>query len=267
MDRVASLTLRLSVPADRELTPAYALGPSLQGFLMETIDPEVAGSLHGLDFNPYSQRCFLSEGTLVWRITTFSSHIEKAVITPLLNLDSDSISLRYGGGLELLIIDRTLEATDPSAWTRAFYQEAPPQRSIVEFLTPTAFRSGGKYVFQCDLRLLFQNLAMRYSTLEEGDKEVDEDLIGELAAHTDIASYSLRSQYYPLKGSKIPAFMGKVTLRHGGPQTLRAFTSLLLAFGNWSGVGIKTSMGMGAIAVTHSPAKLHTTTNDGRGLE
>lgn len=41
--------------------------------------------------------------------------------------------------------------------------------------------------------------------------------------------------------------MGKITIKIRGTQTMTNFANMLFKFGNYSGVGIKTSIGMGAI--------------------
>ena len=101
-----------------------------------------------------------------------------------------------------------------------------------------------------DVRLIFQNLLMHYNQAYAGDNEIDEDTVSYIAEHTRITSYNLRSRYFPrtMGGSdKIPAFAGSLTLHVSGPQSLRGLVSMLLTFGEASGVGIKTSMGMGGM--------------------
>ena len=50
-----------------------------------------------------------------------------------------------------------------------------------------------------------------------------------------------------MEGIRIPAFLGTVTLKIDGPQQMVNLIHLLLRFGEFSGVGIKCAMGMGAI--------------------
>jgi CRISPR-associated endoribonuclease Cas6 len=109
-------------------------------------------------------------------------------------------------------------------------------------------------VFHPDLRLLFQSLMMRYGAAVENDKEPDENMLQELVRHVRITSYRLHSQYYPIENVKIPAFMGSITLKIDGANSLASYILMLLRFGEFSGVGIKTSMGMGAIALSQKEA-------------
>jgi CRISPR-associated endoribonuclease Cas6 len=223
---------------------------------MESIDPAVAESLHGFNTNPYRQYCVESDsgsGAVDWVITTFDDQTRRGLIEPMLGSAVDQVTLKSFDHAVYPILERTLTLRPLAEVAKTFYAD-PPARSTIEFLTPTAFRSAGKYVFHPDVRLLFQSLSTRYSALTEGDREPDEDLLTELASHTEIAAYNLRSYFFPLEASKIPAFTGSITLRHSGPATLRAYANLLLDVANHVGVGIKTAMGMGAVRVTHPPA-------------
>lgn len=47
---------------------------------------------------------------------------------------------------------------------------------------------------------------------------------------------------------KIPAFIGEVIINVRGPQQLSNLANMLIEFGTYSGVGIKTGMGMGGIS-------------------
>ena len=48
-------------------------------------------------------------------------------------------------------------------------------------------------------------------------------------------------------GVRIPAFIGKITMRVDGTETMRRFVRLLLEYSEYSGIGIKCSLGMGAV--------------------
>ena len=92
---------------------------------------------------------------------------------------------------------------------------------------------------------------MRYEQVYSGSKEIDFETIDYLEAHTRITSYGLKSRYFTNVGSstgKIPAFVGGMSLFFSGSSTVAGLANMLLAFGTYSGVGIKTAMGMGAMS-------------------
>lgn len=49
-----------------------------------------------------------------------------------------------------------------------------------------------------------------------------------------------------MEGIRVPAFLGSLTLRLTGTQTMANFANMLFEFGTYSGIGIKTGLGMGA---------------------
>lgn len=52
-----------------------------------------------------------------------------------------------------------------------------------------------------------------------------------------------------MEGIKIPSFIGEIGIRINGTDTMARYVKLLARFGEYSGVGIKTAMGMGAFRI------------------
>lgn len=59
--------------------------------------------------------------------------------------------------------------------------------------------------------------------------------------------YDLKSTTFSLEGVKIPSFIGKITIKITGTQTMANFAHMLFEFGEYAGVGIKTALGMGYV--------------------
>lgn len=99
---------------------------------------------------------------------------------------------------------------------------------------------------------------MHYNQIYAGSNEIDNETINYIAAHTKVTSYNLRSRYFSRTANssdKIPGFYGSLKIYVSGPQSLRGLVSLLLNFGEASGIGIKTSMGMGGMQLLHEKAR------------
>ena len=77
----------------------------------------------------------------------------------------------------------------------------------------------------------------------------DEETLNQLVEYSYISFHRLRSVSFPLQGKTIPGFVGQLTIRFKGPETLARYARMLFEFGEYSGVGIKTGMGMGAIKI------------------
>ena len=122
------------------------------------------------------------------------------------------------------------------------------QKVRVQFITPTAFKSRGLYAIMPTMKLILQNLLMHYGQVYDNNKEGYEETIDYAEQCTRILAYNLHSNYFGniSGGSKrIPAFVGTMTIGLRGPEMATGLVRMLLRFGEYAGVGIKTSMGMG----------------------
>jgi CRISPR-associated endoribonuclease Cas6 len=253
-ERLVSLTIRLGVsPGDFKMR-LCEMAPYFQGVLMESLESSYATTLHESSFNPYSIRLSEADECVEWTICTLTAEAERNIIDHFLSGTFNTITLKSQGNRSLPIISKTITYLEHQQLVRLFYSKPTGNRILIRFLTPTAFRQNNQYVFHPDLRLLLQNLMMRYGAIIENDKEPDEAMMQELLKHTRISSYHLHSQYYPIEKVRIPAFLGSLTLTVSGADSLLSYILTLLRFGEFSGVGIKTAMGMGAISLSQKEA-------------
>lgn len=254
MQHITTITLELaSSQVDATASSqVFSMGPFMQGVLMEHIDASYAGCLHQLAFNPYSQYCTPNgKGGLIWRISALTDEAAEQIIEPL---SRESVFNIKAVGESFTVEKTTIEKVDIKSFI-GLINQAGSSKIRVRFVTPTAFKSQGVYVIMPTSRLIFQNLFMHYNQVYEGDKEVDEETVDYLGQHARIVSYNLRSQYFAhamKNGGKVPAFVGAMTVSLSGPQPATGLARMLLKFGEYAGVGIKTSMGMGAMRCLQS---------------
>ena len=128
-----------------------------------------------------------------------------------------------------------------------FYHEEHGRYLQIQFVSPTAFKQRGNYVFFPDLHCLFQSLMNKYDAAAGDHIMLDEETLEQLCANAQIVRYDLKSVSFSLEGVRIPSFIGKITIRMNGTKTMAGFANMLIEFGTFSGVGIKTSLGMGYI--------------------
>ena len=89
----------------------------------------------------------------------------------------------------------------------------------------------------------------KYDASNCDEQIYDEETLKQLMDNTALSRYELRSSIFNMEGIRIPAFTGRITLKVTGPQTMSDFANMLFCFGSYSGIGIKTSLGMGAINI------------------
>lgn len=249
MEQIAKLSLALSPISDVKYNPSQvaALGPMLQGFLMERVGGDYAATLHAMVFNPYSQYCTMEDnGDILWTVSALNSEAVSRIIEPLSSIEAVALKAAgqsfdvKGKKMKSMGIDRLLDALKSEG-------EA---KHRIKFASPTAFKSRGEYVILPNSRLIFQNLLMHYGQVYAGSNEVEEETLAYIADHSKVTAYNLRSRYFAhsrKEKTKIPAFAGELTLCISGSQPMQGLASMLLRFGEYAGVGIKTSMGMGGM--------------------
>lgn len=121
------------------------------------------------------------------------------------------------------------------------------KRAELKFISKTAFKQSGRYVIFPNETLLIQSLISKWNSLFPEFYLSDEDMIFELNNGIRITDYKLRTGRYPLKNIKIPCFYGNVILENKLPIVLQELWGALLLFSQYSGIGIKTTLGMGAV--------------------
>ena len=120
----------------------------------------------------------------------------------------------------------------------------------IEFITPTSFKSSGEYKFIPDEKWIISSI---YNKLKTFSKiELDEDIILSLIKNIRIVDYNLKSRRFNLEGVRIPSFMGniKISTRKCSYKE-REYANLLLSLAPYYGIGIKTSIGMGAVRIRY----------------
>ena len=215
------------------------------GALMETLDESFAAYVHESMMHPYAQHLERRGDEWYWVINTLSKNSDAVIRQGLKDKESIYLSRRDLN----VIIQKSEDVTlTDEELKNIFYNEDHDGYFQLRFLTPTAFKRRGEYLFIPDLFCSYQSLMNRYDSVgNEGFH--DEDALQELAQRSRIIRYDLRSTVFSMEGVRIPSFLGKVTIKLDGTMTMKRFAHMLFRFGEFSGVGIKTSLGMGAITL------------------
>ena len=223
---------------------SYQQSSNLQGVLMEQIDTDYAQELHQYSLNPYSQYVVKEKDKIVWYICTVNEEAYENIILPLEEMKQITIRRKE---ITTNVVGRSIEILEESELMKQFYEESCDRYLNLQFCTPTAFRRDGKYVNYPDLRLVYGSLMRKYSAASEELDMYDEETLEELVRNSEIIRYRLQTMPFPLEKVQINGFVGNVCIKIKGTETLANYIRLLCRFGEYSGVGIKTSMGMGAM--------------------
>lgn len=218
------------------------------GFLMEQIDYEYGKILHQNGWKPYTSSIVQKENSLVWEITTLNLQAKMEIIDRILSKNLNTIYLSHKK-LNLNIISKEQKEISYDSLLKKYYDTKGARYLIIHFQTPTAFKSAGKYVFLPDIRFIYQSVMNKYDTVSEEYYIFNEELLEEMVSCTQLLDYHLKSQRFHLEGVTIPSFTGKMKIKIHGSQKLVNLINFLMQFGTYSGIGIKTAIGMGKISV------------------
>ena len=131
------------------------------------------------------------------------------------------------------------------------YENAPEERTVVmDFLTPTSFKKGTADYPLPDPTLVFKSLTRKWSAFS--DLKIDVDLRDVFERDIKVAGAWIRTRKVGLsKLGKFLGFTGRVVfyVESGDPQVLR-WVNTLARFGEFAGVGRKTTMGFGRVKVS-----------------
>jgi CRISPR-associated endoribonuclease Cas6 len=219
----------------------------LYGSLCERLPPDLADVLHEQAITPFSAYSHLNGKTLEWTVSSFGE-LGAEVLDCAKNLKSIELS-------KLNTVLNVMDVTESSAlsetdFCRKYLVEAAPKKEFtLRFVSPCAFRSGNEYVNLPSKSLILKSIAQRWDSSADEFTLGDDDALDAIIAHCRVTRYRLESAIYPIKGVNIPSFTGELTLTVRGPEPLMRITNLLLASAEFSGVGIKTALGMGGVQI------------------
>lgn len=238
--------LKLELKANTEEKIGYLQSSLFQGVLMESINKNYAETVHQTGLHPYSMSVSNRDG-LVWTIRTINDDAYYNIIEPLLTPQFKSFELKKVITVE--VTNKSITTISYEDLMKSFNSDSTDKYIKVSFESPTAFKSNDVYVFMPDVRLVFGSLMRKYSAASSDTEMTDEETLQYIIDHTVIQDYKIKSTRFHIEGTKIPAFVGDVTFRFRGTDTMARYARLLLEFGEYSGVGIKCGMGMGSIRI------------------
>lgn len=226
------------------------LGSILHGVLMEYLPTEMAEFLHkNSSYSPLKQRIYHSNDKLIWEIVSFNEQLSHYLMT-IFN-ENNSFKLRqYQNDLKVI----TFKVTNIDVRNlieRYLSIEKPDHFIKLKIITPMSYKSNNTYAIFPDIYNFFRSIMLQFDNFFSEYQMYDKDTLGFLKNNVRIVDYRLKSTRYNVEKFKIPSFIGEVTLKIDGGEPFLKLIHFLVAFGELSGSGIKTSMGMGKFQIIH----------------
>lgn len=216
----------------------------LHGVLVQLLSSDSQSIIHGLHgYSPLKQRLMLLEGKAEWEIVVFNEDLGSEVVTILLS--QPCIYLEYHK-CEVKFLEKKVKLLNVSELISTTLNSNDTHRNFcLKLLTPTSFKSEDRYDIIPDVARIFRSIMLMFDDFDKTHNLFDVETLKFVKQNVHIVDYRIRSTRFHLEGVKIPAFVGEIHLRVNGPPQLVRFVKLLIIYGTFSGIGIKTSLGMG----------------------
>lgn len=236
---------QMTMVPDCPCSPRPEWGYQLYAALLEDAPEGFGAEVHQDAVTPLSQFLTVERDHVVWTVSLLGERSEQT-LSPLL-LRQDSVFLKKDQVRLHVAACRTERIRDVDTLFSLSAQQTGSH--MLRFQTPTAFKSKGQYLNMPTTRLIVQSLIKKWNGCFPECPIEDEDGQGmeAIAAGLRCRRFQLRDQMYYLKGSSIPGFVGELTLENHLSGFHRELADALLLFSGYSGIGIKTALGMGGV--------------------
>lgn len=235
------LNFKLNLPSALH---THNIGSSLHGVLMELLPTELVEQLHTLSYNPLRQRLRFEKDMVIWEIVG----LHQLVVAPLSELATLK-EIKLKGANQTLSLDLlTKEVIDLTQFVNDVMTRDAHQRVFtLQFTSPTTFKSQGHYDIFPDIRKLFRSLMMTFDFFSETHKVYDYEVLDYIEKNVHMTDYKLMTKKFYLEKIQIKGFQGQLTLKISGADQFAKLVYLMLLYATFSGIGAKTSLGMGGV--------------------
>lgn len=226
--------------------PLYSdSGYRLYAYLLEKLPQEDALRLHEEGSRTISQflRYDKANDLYIWTVNILSITIAE-ILSPLLDSLVD-VSIE---NQKFSVLDKTIRKITAELLLHKAREMTGNKRTF-SFLTTTSFKQNGRYVIFPQERLILQSLILRWNEVFPMYMLEDEDAFNAILSGIHIVDYQLRTTRFCLKGVRIPGFTGSCVMEARLAFPLMELWNALILFADYSGIGIKTALGMGGLQI------------------
>lgn len=224
----------------------YNWGYALYGMLVQRAEPAYIAVLHQRNETPISQYLEVLPGATeaIWHVNLLG---EEAIQYFGAVLKRNQTFPAEHHHTELRILEQKWgEPVSEQQFCQTYLTASSASRQHkLELITPVGFKSQEQYQIFPTVELILKSLWRSWQGYSQKLKLEGDDVRDQLIQYTQIQAYQLKSTRYPVKGNRIPAFKGNLMLSVHGPEPLTRLVHMLVAFGEYSGLGMKTALGMG----------------------
>lgn len=233
------------------VVPVVNWGSIMHGMLLDKIGTMLGSSFHNEGLKPFSQYIIpKKEGESTWRISILDEDLEDMFLEFLESKCHGRWLLKQKGfHIEIGNFNIVKKESYKNIADRAFLSDGVEKRHKMTFKTITSFKKDGEYVIMPTTYLIIKSLFQRWDRFSKDLVLNDTNVRDQLVSNCRIGSYELRSRVFELEGIRITGFCGNMTIGFKGPDPLLRIADMLLSYSCYSGIGIKTALGMGGVMI------------------
>ena len=248
-DNVEIMSIELFITADPSIKIVQSIGSVLPGVLMELVGTDYAGQLHETGLRPYSQYVYFDKDRkqYIWRLSGVTADAVNRIVRPMLEMP-EKIFLKQKRG-HLYIKDRTiLEETAYEDLMHKFWSsDSLYTQAKLQCMSTTSFKVDKQYTIFPEAFRIYRYLLRQWNQFSTFGILDTDSILGDLEAGVFIRDYNLRMGIYGLEGVKIRGFRGQVIMQFKRNVELQRVLALLSYYSQFTGLGIKTALGMGGV--------------------
>ena len=220
-------------------------GYHLYGCLMPHLSDDTIDRLHANERTAISQSLLYHNHTHTaeWSVSSFDEALSEELDTVFrrtdtFTLEKDSITL-----CKTALSRQHIDGFPDLRQQIEPYANSP--YTVLSFQTATALKRNGQFLLYPEAEWVIKNLWNTWNQAFPNTPLDDDNALALLVSHTSISAYSLSSAVYFMKNTAIHGFTGTLTLYNHLSPPLRILLQVLLTLASYTGVGVKTSLGMG----------------------
>lgn len=233
----------------------YMTSPKLHGVLFKYMDKNYANFIHASNIKPFSQYVQEYENGIVWKINFLNDEAFENIGKNILDDNFFEFTLSH---LKEKVIITEKKVTSEITYNDFFYNimNSEYHRGLqAEFITPTAFKSNAQYTILPITKFIYQSTINKWNNFSPILKVNFSEMIDTLEKITTFRDYELSTKRFFIDGSEILGFCGCVNLFIKGQPNEVRFVEFLLRYAEVAGIGIKNSLGMGAVQISENDVK------------
>lgn len=241
---LSKLEMKLKIEGEEKLN--YNMASLMQGVLMEKLQTEYVEKMHTHGLHPYQQFLQINKEDYRWNIHTVTKEAADNIIQKIMKETQFYVEKK---DITMSVVQKKFSEVTYEQLLEQFYFKEGQRYVTLQFQTATSFKSNGTYIFYPSVKHIFQSVINKHNEFNKETEISGENLLEELEQHIQIIQYHLRSTFFYVESVKIPAFIGWIKIKINGPQAMVNLVNFLLAYSEFSGIGVKCGMGMGACKI------------------